>query len=217
MFVKIQRPNYLQNVCSISELVVTSSVAPARRFDTHVGVVFSGLGPWMKNHKGIPISLQRHPQQCPVHCEVLVTRKEDRTLGHRVYRKIRHTDRYLYAEHTTQKWGVINTLMQPAKMISESKHLRRSAAAPSPSTAEEWVHKATHRKGNPQRTQEGRIRGFHHHSPRSTVPSPGSNGNRRIYNYQASVTYPVVESLHRPDRRHISRRTNEHVHYTRNR
>ncbi|XP_018565476.2 uncharacterized protein LOC108906646 [Anoplophora glabripennis] len=58
--------------------------------------------------------------------DVLVERKPDGTLGHRVYRKPTHTDRYLNAEshhHSAQKQGIINTLIHRARIISESRHL----------------------------------------------------------------------------------------------
>ena len=45
--------------------------------------------------------------------DVLVTIKEDGTLGHQVFKKKTHTDSYLHAEsyhHPAQKFGVLNTL-----------------------------------------------------------------------------------------------------------
>ncbi|XP_071453563.1 uncharacterized protein [Hetaerina americana] len=68
--------------------------------------------------------------------DVLVTRKLDGTLGHSVYRKPKHTDRYLHAtsnHHPQQKAGVIKTLFSRAERVSdaeslpaEKKHLNRA-------------------------------------------------------------------------------------------
>ncbi|XP_071439841.1 uncharacterized protein [Hetaerina americana] len=52
--------------------------------------------------------------------DVLVTRKLDGTLGHSVYRKPTHTDRYLHAtshHHPQQKAGVIKTFLQSRKSV----------------------------------------------------------------------------------------------------
>ncbi|XP_018576317.1 uncharacterized protein LOC108914886, partial [Anoplophora glabripennis] len=71
---------------------------------------------------------------------VLVERKPDGTLGHRVYRKPTHTDRYLNAQshhHPAQKQGIINTLIHRARIISEPRHL-----------AEELEHLRTALRGN---------------------------------------------------------------------
>ncbi|XP_011868909.1 PREDICTED: uncharacterized protein LOC105562568 [Vollenhovia emeryi] len=54
--------------------------------------------------------------------DVLVCRNEDGTLGHNVYRKPTHTDRYLHANshhHPAQKNSVINSLVHRALSISE--------------------------------------------------------------------------------------------------
>ena len=59
--------------------------------------------------------------------DVLVKRKPNGTLGHKVYRKPTHTDRYLNARsnhHPRQKQGVIKTLTERAKRICEPKHLQ---------------------------------------------------------------------------------------------
>ncbi|XP_018576512.1 uncharacterized protein LOC108915047 [Anoplophora glabripennis] len=72
--------------------------------------------------------------------DVLVERKPDGTLGHRVYRKPTHTDRYLNAEshhHPAQKQGIINTLIHQAGIIGEPRHL-----------AEELEHLRTALRGN---------------------------------------------------------------------
>ncbi|XP_018577017.1 uncharacterized protein LOC108915468 [Anoplophora glabripennis] len=72
--------------------------------------------------------------------DVLVERKPDGTLGHRVYRKPTHTDRYLNAQshhHPAQKQGIINTFIHRARIISEPRHL-----------AEELEHLRTALRGN---------------------------------------------------------------------
>lgn len=57
--------------------------------------------------------------------DVLVEKKDHR-LGHAVYRKPTHTDRYLHANshhHPAQKEGVINTLLNRAELLSEPTNL----------------------------------------------------------------------------------------------
>ena len=59
--------------------------------------------------------------------DVLISRKEDGTLGHQVYRKKTHTDSYLHADsyhHPSQKSGVLNTLVVRAFRISNPDHLK---------------------------------------------------------------------------------------------
>ena len=58
--------------------------------------------------------------------DVLVTRKNDGTLGHKVYRKPTHTGRYLNAHshhHPAQKRGIIATLATRARRICEQPEL----------------------------------------------------------------------------------------------
>eukprot|EP00253_Pinus_taeda_P032352 PITA_32352 len=58
--------------------------------------------------------------------EILIIRKEDGSLGHKVFRKSTHTESYLHAEshhHPAQKFGVLNTLSIRALRISDSEHL----------------------------------------------------------------------------------------------
>ncbi|XP_018564785.1 uncharacterized protein LOC108906108 [Anoplophora glabripennis] len=72
--------------------------------------------------------------------DVLIERTQGGTLGHRVYRKPTHTDRYLNAEshhHLAQKQGIINTLIHRTRIISEPRHL-----------AEELEHLGTDLRGN---------------------------------------------------------------------
>ncbi|XP_076655132.1 uncharacterized protein LOC143360299 [Halictus rubicundus] len=57
---------------------------------------------------------------------VLVTRKINGSLGHRVYMKPTHTNRYLHASshhHPAQKNSVLNSLINRAISITESQHL----------------------------------------------------------------------------------------------
>ena len=58
--------------------------------------------------------------------DVLVTIKEDGTLGHQVFKKKTHTDSYLHAEsyhHPAQKFGILSTLTVRALRISDEEHL----------------------------------------------------------------------------------------------
>jgi len=56
--------------------------------------------------------------------DVFVSKKADGTLGHQVYRKPTHIDRYLHAEshHHPQKQSTINSLVHRA--ISDKEHLQ---------------------------------------------------------------------------------------------
>lgn len=58
--------------------------------------------------------------------DVLIYKKSDGSLGHKVYRKPTHTDRYINADsnhHPAQKQGVINTLVNRAFKISDEEHI----------------------------------------------------------------------------------------------
>ena len=58
--------------------------------------------------------------------DVLIVRKEDGSLGHKVFRKTTHTDNYLHVDsyhHPSQKFGVLNTLAVRSLRIYDSKHL----------------------------------------------------------------------------------------------
>jgi hypothetical protein len=58
--------------------------------------------------------------------DVLIKRKEDDSLGHKVYRKKTHTENYLHASshhHPAQKLGVLNTLAMRALRISDDDNL----------------------------------------------------------------------------------------------
>jgi len=59
--------------------------------------------------------------------DILVFKKTDVTLGHQVYRKPTHTDRYLDAEshhHSAQTQSAINSLVHRAFTISDKEHLQ---------------------------------------------------------------------------------------------
>ena len=58
--------------------------------------------------------------------DILLSRKEDGSLAHKVYRKKTHIDKYIRYDshhHPTQKIGVINSLTIRAKRISDAAHL----------------------------------------------------------------------------------------------
>lgn len=59
--------------------------------------------------------------------DVVVSKKPDSLLGHTVYRKHTHADRYLNknsSHHPKQKRGVLNTLLERAKKIWELDSLK---------------------------------------------------------------------------------------------
>ena len=59
--------------------------------------------------------------------DVLISRNEDGSISHQVYRKKTHTDRYLHANShhfPPQKVGVINTLVTRALRISDKDHIK---------------------------------------------------------------------------------------------
>lgn len=58
--------------------------------------------------------------------DILIMRKEDGSIGHKVFRKSTHTANYLHADshhHPAQKLGVLNTLAIRALRISDADHL----------------------------------------------------------------------------------------------
>jgi len=60
----------------------------------------------------------------------LSLKKADNTLGHQVYRKPTHTDRYLHAKshhHPAQKQSAINSLVRRAFTISDKDTYRRNS------------------------------------------------------------------------------------------
>ena len=57
---------------------------------------------------------------------VCITRNDDGSLAHHVYRKKRHTCKYIHADshhHPVQKMGVLNTLATRSKQISDPTHV----------------------------------------------------------------------------------------------
>jgi hypothetical protein len=60
--------------------------------------------------------------------DILISKKNDGSLSHQVYRKKTHTDRYLHVEshhHPAQKLGVINTLVTCAIRVSDNDHVEQ--------------------------------------------------------------------------------------------
>lgn len=58
--------------------------------------------------------------------DVLIIRKNDGSLGHKVFSKSTHTENYLHTDshhHPAQNFGVLNTLAIRALRISDSEHL----------------------------------------------------------------------------------------------
>ena len=58
--------------------------------------------------------------------DILVTRKKNGTIGHEVFGKKTHTERYLHADshhHPAQKIGALNTLAIRASRISDEEHI----------------------------------------------------------------------------------------------
>jgi hypothetical protein len=58
---------------------------------------------------------------------ILMTRKHDGTLGHKVFRKKNHTYIYLHVEshhHPSEKMGVLNTMAIRETLISDKEHLK---------------------------------------------------------------------------------------------
>lgn len=60
--------------------------------------------------------------------DILITRNDDGSISHQVYRKTTHTEQYLHASshhHPTHKIGVLNTLATRALRISDQEHLEK--------------------------------------------------------------------------------------------
>ncbi|XP_015119535.1 uncharacterized protein LOC107042846 [Diachasma alloeum] len=84
-------------------------------------------------HPSIKFTMEIEQNGCLPFLDVLVRRNKDGTMGHHVYRKPTHTERYLDAashHHPSQKNSVISSLMyrartisQPSKVNSEVEHL----------------------------------------------------------------------------------------------
>jgi hypothetical protein len=68
-------------------------------------------------HPNIKFTMEVEQSQLLPFLDVLVSRRPDGSLGHRVYRKPMHTDLYLHAKsahHPAQKKGVLTSLIQHA-------------------------------------------------------------------------------------------------------
>lgn len=82
-------------------------------------------------HSEIQFTMESEKDGALPFLDVLVKRKPDGTLGHQVYRKPTHTNRYLNAQsnhHPAQKQSVINTLIHRAKTLSEVGNLHEELA-----------------------------------------------------------------------------------------
>ncbi|XP_015124857.1 uncharacterized protein LOC107046694 [Diachasma alloeum] len=77
-------------------------------------------------HPSIKFTMEIEEQKSLPFLDVLVHRNEDGSLGHRVYRKPTHTDRYIHAfshHYPSQKTSVISSLMYRALTISQPEYL----------------------------------------------------------------------------------------------
>ncbi|XP_054715271.1 uncharacterized protein LOC129224748 [Uloborus diversus] len=73
-------------------------------------------------HENIQFTMETENDGKLPFLDVLVSRRDDGSLGHRVYRKPTHTDRYLHKDsnhHPRQKRGVMKTLFVRANRICE--------------------------------------------------------------------------------------------------
>ncbi len=70
--------------------------------------------------------VQKDDKTIPVFLDVLFTMCEDGSLGHKVYRKLTHTDRYLHFDlfhHPSIKNSVCITLVNRPKTICEASNI----------------------------------------------------------------------------------------------
>jgi len=78
-------------------------------------------------HPRIQFTMEMEQDNQLAFLDVLVMRDDNNKLGHKVYRKLTHTDRYLHSEsnhHPRQKRGVIKTLVERATRICEPQYLQ---------------------------------------------------------------------------------------------
>ena len=78
-------------------------------------------------HKAIKFTMETEENNSLAFLDVKVIRNHDGTLGHSVYRKPTHTNRYLNANshhHPSQKQGLIKTLVTRAQRICEPKYIK---------------------------------------------------------------------------------------------
>ena len=74
----------------------------------------------------IQFTMEVQENNCLPFLDVLITKNEDGSLAHQVYRKKMHTDTCLHAtshHHPSQKLGILNTLSIRAIRIFEKEHL----------------------------------------------------------------------------------------------
>jgi len=91
------------------------------RFLTHINSI----------HKNIQFTMETENNNKLPFLDVLVSRREDGTLGHCVYRKPTHTDRYLHKDsnhHPRQKRAVLKTLFVRANRICEPAAIKDELA-----------------------------------------------------------------------------------------
>jgi hypothetical protein len=76
--------------------------------------------------KNIQFTMEKEENGLLPFLDLLVSREGNR-LGHKVYRKQTHTDRYLHKNsnyHPSKKRGIIKTMADRAQTICQPKHLR---------------------------------------------------------------------------------------------
>ena len=77
-------------------------------------------------HPRIQFMMEHESSDQLAFLDVLVLKRADGRLGHKVYRKPTHTDRYLHKSsnhHPRQKRAVLKTLVDQAKRICEPRYL----------------------------------------------------------------------------------------------
>lgn len=91
-------------------------------------------------HPDISFTLVSEENGCPLYLNVLV--RPDNTLGHSVYRKPTHTNRYLNAEshhHLAQKKGIVKNLVHRVQIICEPEHFGGKTASPTTCPQRKWI------------------------------------------------------------------------------
>ncbi|MGR8650110.1 hypothetical protein ACNGQH_25240, partial [Escherichia coli] len=119
-------------------------------------------------HPKIQFTLEVEKNGCLPFLDVLVCRKPDGSLGHRVYRKPTHTDRYLHKtsnHHPRQKRGVIKTLVDRANRICEPAHLQDelkhlTAAFQANGYSRQEIKRSTNANRRHKDKEEGALSGF---------------------------------------------------------